>query len=64
MDYPDTPEAVALELWIRIREAEAKNQPAERGRNVPVRADLLALYAECLSATNGRYSDSPSGFLN
>jgi hypothetical protein len=46
--FPDSPEAVALELWRQIREAEG-DQEQTRRHNRPHRADLLALYAECLS---------------
>jgi hypothetical protein len=61
--YPDSPEAVALELWNRIREAEG-NPPAERGRNVPRRADLLALYSQCLTVVRGADDGPSSGYLN
>ena len=46
--YPDSPEAIALELWRQIREAEG-DEP-ERGRNRPKRDDLIALYTACLAA--------------
>ena len=45
--HPDSPEAVALELMKLIREAEGEQR---RGSNLTPRADLLALYAECLAA--------------
>ena len=62
--FPDSPEAVALELWNRIREAEG-NPPAEPGRNVSRRADLLVLYSQCLTMVKGASDDGPSsGYLN
>lgn len=56
-DYPDSPEAVALELWRQIREAEEKDEP-QRGRNRTTRAELLWLYAECLAATTNHFSEA------
>ena len=62
--HPDVPEAIALELWNRIREAEDKQEP-QRSRNIPVRADLLALYSECLKAVHRGGADAPSSsYLN
>jgi hypothetical protein len=49
MNVPESPEGVALELWRQIRKAEEKDEPEPRGRNRSRRADLLALYAECLA---------------
>ena len=49
-DYPETPEAVALEL---MRMIQAADKESDR-RNVPERARLLDLYAECLAATEGK----------
>jgi hypothetical protein len=59
---PDSPEAVALELMRIIREAEGET---DRRSKIPPRAELLTLYAECLSATNGRYAQlDPPSYLN
>jgi hypothetical protein len=58
--FPDSPEAVALELLRIIREAEG-GQEQERGRNLSPRTDLLALYAECLARVTGdRAGKTPS----
>jgi hypothetical protein len=50
-DFPDAPEAVALAL---MRDIEAAEKREDQRRNRPVRADLLDLYAECLSAVCGK----------
>ena len=47
-DYSDSIESVALRLFERISEAEEKE--GHRGKNVPVRQDLLELYVKCLVA--------------
>jgi len=62
MDYPDSPDAVALALFDRICNAEEKED--RRGRNVPTRHDMLALYAECLKAVHGDFDIPPSGYIN
>jgi hypothetical protein len=51
-DYPDSPEAVALELLRMIETSE--NKTARDRRNVTESARLLDLYAECLAATMGK----------
>ena len=56
MDYPESIEAVALKLFERISEAEEKE---ERRRNLPVRRDLLDLYAACLSTVMRSEIDAP-----
>jgi hypothetical protein len=49
MDFPETPEAVALALLDRVLD---RSEP-ERGTNKPRWQEILALYAECLAAVDG-----------
>jgi len=46
MDFPDTPEAVALALLDRILERDAP----QRGSNKPDERRILDLYSQCLAA--------------
>ena len=60
---PETPEAAAWELFMEIRRLEEKDEPA-RGSNEPLRARLLDLYAECLTAARGdRHRDTTGAAL-
>jgi hypothetical protein len=52
-DFPDAPEAVALALFHDIEAAE-RQEDRRRNRNRSTRADLLDLYAECLTAVVGQ----------
>jgi hypothetical protein len=45
MDFPDTPEAVALALLDRILERE----PEDRHSNKSAEQRVLGLYAQCLA---------------
>jgi hypothetical protein len=58
-DYPETPEAIALELMREIlRREEGENDRPERRRNRSGRDEVLDLYAACLLAAHGdRASD-------
>jgi hypothetical protein len=55
MDFPDSPEAVALALLDRILERDKDAQAkVTRGDNRTKTAALLDLYADCLAAATGR----------
>ena len=61
---PETPEAVALALFMEIRRLEENDEQA-RGSNELVRARLLDLYAECLMAAHGnRHCDAEGAMLH
>jgi hypothetical protein len=57
---PETPEAAAWELFKEILRVEAE----QGGSNVPPRARLLSLYAECLAVTSGNARDWRDGLLD
>lgn len=54
MTFPDSPEGVALVLLSMILRRDGK---ALAESNVPVRAQMLALYGECLKAAIGHWKD-------
>ena len=45
MNYPDSPEAVALELLKEILERDNQDK-----QNEPLAARMIELYAQCLAA--------------
>jgi len=61
---PETPEGAAWELFMEIRRLEEKDEQG-RGSNEPLRARLLDLYAECLTAAQGnRHPDAAGAALH
>jgi hypothetical protein len=59
-NWPDSPEGVALALMDRILEQEEN----ERRNTRRSRADMLALFRECVAAVNSRGGDDRPGWLN
>ena len=53
---PETPEGAAFELFKEILRAEEKASH-NMGDNLPPRARMLALYAECLQITSGHMAE-------
>ena len=55
-NYPDTPEAVALSLLEKILE---RGEPKSKE---PAAARMIALYAQCLAAVQGKSPETPTLF--
>ena len=52
-NLPETPEGAAWELFLEIQRAEEKEGQSRGRGNRRTRDELLALYAECLTAARG-----------
>jgi len=57
MNYPDSPEAVALEL---LREILGRDDQSKQ--NEPIAARMIELYAQCLAAARGSPRETPTLF--
>jgi hypothetical protein len=57
MNYPDSPEAVALELLREILERDNQDK-----QNEPLAARMIELYAQCLAAVTQKSRETPALF--
>ena len=54
MTYPDSPEAVALELLKEILGRDDQSK-----QNKPIAERMIELYAQCLTAVTGTLHETP-----
>jgi hypothetical protein len=54
MNYPDSPQAVALEL---LREILGRDDQSKQ--NEPIAARMIELYAQCLAAVTQKSRETP-----